>query len=154
MPTPSEDNVCASPVITATHAHRSSHITCPPEGERTNVWIAETIDGVNLSVIVRATDPEQLPSLSVETPRLGISEIDEIQVNKPSSQTDMGEEGSVGGPLSPMSTIRDSTDDGEQPHQLFATQAIVEDVPSSSSLNYDFSKIRVSRQFAFCLTIY
>src|SRR2546421_3884108 len=118
MPTPSEDHVCASPVITAAHTHRSSHITCPPEGERANVWIAETIDGVNLNVIVRATNPQHLPSPSVETPRLGQSEIDELQLNKPNGQMDI-EDCSIGGPLSPMSTTRDSTDDGEQPHQLF-----------------------------------
>src|SRR2546423_12254171 len=129
MPTPSEDNVCASSIITTAHAHLPSHITCPPEGDRANVWIAETINGVNLNVIVQATDPQQLPSPSVETPELGLSEIDELQLNKLKSQMDIEEESPVGGPLSPMSTVRDSTDDGDQRNQLFASQTIIEDVP-------------------------
>lgn len=126
MPTPSSNE----PVV----ANLSSHISCPPDDDRSD-WRGAEMNNINEGVIATAPEVHQQPTPPPSDSHIASSAEARI-ANTHGKRMDIDEEATAPDMLSPMSTDGEKQEEHELP--TLASRDL-----SSPSLGYDFSNIRV-----------
>lgn len=125
MPTPSNEPVAAD---SPTHSH------CPPEDERSS-WRSAEIDDINEATTTPEPEVIQQPTPPPSDSHISSAAEAYITDNQ-SKQIDMEEEITAPDMLSPVSGDGEKTEDNE-------LAALTSAYPSSPSMGYEFSNIRV-----------